>query len=433
MKIVMIGAGSVTFSKKLLHDLTRFSEAKNAVISLVDVDQGRLKVAEKMARMFVEKSGFDITIEATLDRRKALKGADYIITSIKVDSYKRLIPDFKIPKKYGIRQIIGDTLSIGGIFRGLRIIPAMRDICKDISEVCPDAVFMNHSNPMSIIGMYVEKEFPELNYVGLCHSVQGIVPKVSGWLDIPENEIGFRAAGINHMNFVIELERNGKDIYPELLKKVEDPEIYKQDELYFDLFKRLGYLMSAGSKHCAEYMPYYLKSDEIIEKYADILPIDRHLQTAKGKTRDYEENRKKIENGEEIDIGLARKSKEYTGKIIHAVESGEPLVIYGNVPNKGLVTNLPYDSCVEVPCVIDKSGITPCYVGDMPPQCAALNIMSINVQQLTVKAIMTGKKQYIYNAAMMDPNTISAATLDEIWKMIDELLEVNSDKLGYLK
>ncbi len=431
-KIAFIGAGSTVFAKNLLGDILSFPELANSHIALMDIDPERLRTSEIVAHKVAEFFGAKPTIEATLDRRRALDGADYAISMFQIGGYKpSTVIDFEIPKKYGLRQTIADTLGIGGIMRALRTIPVFLDICHDMEELCPDVTFLQYVNPMAM-NCWAISRASQIKTVGLCHSVQGTAEALAQDLGIPIEEITYRCAGINHMAFYLKFERNGEDLYPRLREIAEKGTFGRRyrnlpDKVRYEVFKRTGHFVTESSEHFSEYVPWFIKRDQpdLIEQYE--IPLDEYLTRCKLQIAGWEELKAAYERGE-LAITHER-SHEYGSLIIHSLETGTPRVIYGNVPNRGLIDNLPPDCCVEVPCLVDKNGVQPTHVGALPPQLAALMQTNINVQALTVEAALTRKREHIYHAAMLDPHTAAELSLDQIWALVDELIEAHGSML----
>jgi alpha-galactosidase len=422
-KITIIGAGSVVFAKRLITDILSYPELIDTTFSLTDINEERLKTAEKMAIKLIDQNGGTAKVEATLNRKVALIGADYVINLIQVGMHESTLIDFQIPKKYGLKQTIADTLGVGGVFRALRTIPVMLDICRDMEEVCPEAFLLNYTNPMAMLMLAIQKVSP-IKSVGLCHSVQNTADDLASYLNIPVEELDYKVAGINHMAWYLELKRNGRDLYPELFAAMEKPEIFKQDKVRFEMMKRLNYFVTESSEHMSEYTPYFIKHEDLIEKFE--IPIDEYVRRSEVNLQRFEETKQKIDKGESFPV---EKSHEYGAPIIHAIETGTNLVVWGNVLNTNLITNLPNNSCVEVPCLVNKAGIQPCHVGDIPPHLAAMNMTNINVQQLTVEAVLTGNIDFVYQAIMLDPHASSVLSLEEIWEMTNELIEAHKEHL----
>lgn len=423
-KITMIGAGSVVFTLNLLGDIFTFPELRESEIALMDIDEERLRVAEIMARNVAAKFDAHPTITAHADRKAALEGADYAINTIQVGGFPSTLIDFEVPKRYGLQQTIADTMGIGGIFRALRTIPVMLAMCRDMEEVCPGVTFLNYTNPMAM-NTWAVSQATGIKTVGLCHSVQGTAHQLSQYMGIPENELTYLCAGINHMAFYLELKHNGKDAYPLLREASARKAIWERDPVRFELFKRLGYFVTESSEHNAEYNPYFIRRDrpELIDRFS--IPIDEYINRCYAQNFWWEMMRLQLLDGTaDIDPEL---SGEYAALIIHSMETNTPRVIYGNVLNNNLITNLPRGCCVEVPCLVDASGIRPTVVGRIPPQLAALQQTNINVQGLAVEAALTGKKEHVYHAAMLDPHTAAELTLDEIEKLVDDLFEAHGE------
>ncbi|WP_053362787.1 alpha-glucosidase/alpha-galactosidase [Bacillus sp. FJAT-27251] len=423
VKITIIGAGSVVFAKRLITDILSYPELAESNFSLTDINEERLKTAEKMANKLVEQNGGKASVQATLNRKEALTGADYVLNLIQVGMHESTLIDFEIPKKYGLKQTIADTLGVGGVFRALRTIPVMLEICRDMEEVCPEALLLNYTNPMAMLMLAIQKATP-IKSIGLCHSVQNTADDLASYLNIPVEELDYKVAGINHMAWFLELKRNGTNLYPELFEAMEKPEIFKKDKVRFEMMRRLNYFVTESSEHMSEYTPYFIKREDLIQRFD--IPIDEYVRRSEVNLERFEETKQKINKGESFPV---EKSHEYGAPIIHAIETGSNLVVWGNVLNTDLITNLPNNSCVEVPCLVNKAGIQPCHVGDIPPHLAAMNMTNINVQQLTVEAVLTGNIDYVYQAVMLDPHTSSVLSLDEIWAMTSELLEGHKEHL----
>jgi alpha-galactosidase len=431
-KITFIGAGSTVFAKNLLGDILSFPELADSTISLMDIDPVRLKTSEIVAHKIAEFFGAKPKIEATLDRRHALDGADYAISMFQVGGYKPgTVIDFEIPKKYGLRQTIADTLGIGGIMRGLRTIPVFLDICKDMEELCPDVMFLQYVNPMAMNTWAINRA-SKIKTVGLCHSVQGTAEALADDIGVPYEEINYICAGINHMAFYLRFERNGEDLYPQLHQVAEAQSYGRRyrrlaDHVRYEVFRRTGYFVTESSEHFSEYVPWFIKPNrsDLIEQYE--IPLDEYIRRCEDQLAEWESERAALERGE-LDEAYER-SHEYGSLIIHSMETGIPRVVYGNVANHGLIDNLPQGCCVEVPCLVDKSGLQPTKIGMMPPHLAALQQTNINVQSLVVEAALTGKREHIYHAAMLDPHTAAELSLDQIWSLVDDLIEAHGDMM----
>lgn len=424
-KITFIGAGSTVFAKNLLGDLFSFPELGNTTISLHDIDPERLRTTEIVAHKLAKQLNVNPVIQATTDRRQALEGADYAINMIQVGGYKpATVIDFEIPKKYGLRQTIGDTLGIGGIMRGLRTIPVLLKMAKDMEELCPEVLHLNYVNPMAI-NCWALNKASSIKTIGLCHSVPFTAMQIAWDIKTPVDEINYLVAGINHMAFYLKLEKDGKDLYPLIRKVIDEDRIPQWNRVRYDMFDRLGYFVTESSEHLSEYVPWFIKQNrpDLIERYN--IPLDEYLTRCENQIAEWETMRVQLEAGDSV-IEF-QKSVEYGSLIIHSLETGVPRTIYGNVPNSGLIDNLPADSIVEVPCLVDKNGVQPTHIGSLPPHLAALIQTNINVQALTVEAALTGRRDYIYHAAMLDPHTGAELDLDQIWSLVDDLIEAHAD------
>lgn len=431
VKITFIGAGSTIFAKNVLGDAMLTPSLQDAHIALYDIDPVRLKESEMMLKTInknVNKGR--ASIQSYDNRKEALRGADFVINAIQVGGYKpSTVIDFEIPKKYGLQQTIGDTLGIGGIFRGLRTIPVMLAFAKEMEEVCPNAWLLNYTNPMAILTMAVLKE-TSIKTVGLCHSVQVCVPELFEHLGIEEeydlDDFQWKIAGINHMAWLLEITRNGNDFYPVIKEKALAKSHPHPDAVRFELMKHFGYYITESSEHNAEYHPYFIKDKypQLIDKLG--IPIDEYLRRCEQQIEDWAAQRDEVVNNGEL---THERSREYASYIMDAIVTGNPTMIAGNILNTGLITNLPNDCCVEVPCLVDKNGVQPTFVGDLPTQLAALNRTNINVQELTVEAALTLDRSKIYQAAMLDPHTSSELSLDDIHSLVDELIEAHGSYL----
>lgn len=426
VKISFLGAGSTVFAKNLMGDILSFPELADSTISLHDINEERLKTSEIVAHKVAAALGAHPTIEATLDRRQSLDGADYAISMIQVAGYKPgTVVDFEIPKKYGLRQTIADTLGIGGIMRGLRTIPVLLDMCHDMEELCPDVTFLQYVNPMAM-NCWAINRATRIKTVGLCHSVQGTAQQLANDIHVPIEEINFVCAGINHMAFYLRFERDGESLYPLIRKVLEEGRQPEWNRVRYEMFRRLGYFVTESSEHFSEYTPWFIKHDrpELIEEFN--IPLDEYIRRCEVQIAGWEQLRKDLEAGKDIEV---RRSPEYGSLIIHSIETGVSRVVYGNVANRSLIDNLPQGCTVEVPVLVDKNGLQPTKIGALPPQLAALMQTNVNVQSLTVEAALTGKREYIYHAAMLDPHTSAELSLDQIWSMVDDLIAAHGDWL----
>ena len=435
MKITFMGAGSTVFARRVIGDCMLSEVLRDSVFALYDIDGERLRQSHEIIEAMAKSLGVKAKIESYLgveNRKEALRGANFVLNAIQVGLYDPCtIIDFEVPKKFGLRQTIADTLGIGGIMRALRTIPVMQDFANDMQEVCPDALFLNYTNPMAMLTGYMQR-YTGISTVGLCHSVQKCVSSLFKTLGMDESLLEGRReliAGINHMAWLLKIEdKDGNDLYPEIKSRVQaaldDPEC--QNKVRIDYIKHFGYYCTESSEHNAEYNPFYIKSKypELIERYN--IPLDEYPRRCVKQIEGWKEEYANLKNG---DIKEFTRSYEYASRIMEAIVTDVPYKIGGNVMNTGLITNLPAEACVEVPCLVDKNGVQGCYVGALPVQLAAMNMTNINVQLLTIEAARTLKKEHIYQAAMLDPHTSSELDIDTIKKMVDELIEAHGDYL----
>ena len=435
MKITFMGAGSTVFARSIIGDCMCSEALRDSVFALYDIDGKRLEESKMILEaMRAAKGGYG-RIECYLgaeQRKEALRGAGFVVNAIQVGFYDPCtIIDFEIPKKYGLRQTIGDTLGIGGIMRALRTIPVLADFAADMREVCPDALFLNYTNPMAMLTGYMQR-YTGIHTIGLCHSVQICTERLLKELGM-EDRLKNRKeliAGINHMAWLLEIQdQNGVDLYPEIKEKVDeklaDPDF--ADKVRLEYIKHFGYYCTESSEHNAEYNMFYIKNKypELIERYN--IPLDEYPRRCVNQIKAWEKEYKELrENGIRNHI----RSHEYASYIMESIVTDKPFEIGGDVLNTGgLISNLPWEACVEVPCLVNGHGIHPCRVGALPVQCAAMNMTNINVQLLTIEAARTLKKEHIYQAAMLDPHTASELDIDTIRKMVDELIQAHGDYL----
>ena len=430
MKITFMGAGSTVFAKNVLGDCMVNPAITDFEIALYDIDGARLEESHKMLQAIKKATKAKVKIKSYLgvnNRKKALKGANFVVNAIQVGGYDPCtIIDFEVPKKYGLRQTIADTLGIGGIFRGLRTIPVVMDFMHDMEEVCPDALFLNYTNPMAILTGAIQRA-SSIKSVGLCHSVQACAPTIMNAVGMKyDSTVQWKIAGINHQAWLLEITKDGQDLYPEIKRLSLEKGAPDGDRVRHEIMHKFGYYVTESSEHCSEYMPYFIKPDhpELIQKYN--IPLDEYPRRCINQINNWESMRQKLA---EVDKLEHRRSGEYASYMIEAVITNKPYKFGGNVINNGLITNLPDQACVEVPCIIDASGVQPVKIGDLPPQCAALNRTNINPQLLTIEAALTGKKEHIYHAALLDPHTSSQLTIDETIALCDDLIEAHGDWL----
>lgn len=426
-KITFLGAGSTVFAKNILGDCMTVGALQDFEFALYDIDEERLNDSEMMLNNLKNGMNSTVTVKSYKNRKEALRGAKYVINAIQVGGYDpATITDFEVPKKYGLRQTIADTLGIGGIFRNLRTIPVMQEFAKDMKEVCPDAWFLNYTNPMAVLTNIMLKE--GIKTIGLCHSVQVCASELLEALELPTDRIQAKIAGINHMAWLLEITRDGEDLYPEIKKRAKEKQKTTHDDMVrFELMDKFGYYVTESSEHNAEYHPYFIKSQypELIEKFN--IPLDEYPRRCVNQIEDWQHMRDDIVNNQNL---THERSHEYGSYIIEAMETNKPYKIGGNVLNTGgMISNLPENTVVEVPCLVDASGIAPTYVGELPEQLAALNRTNINTQLLTIEAALTQKKEKIYQAAMLDPHTASELSMDDIISLCDDLIEAHGDWL----
>jgi alpha-galactosidase len=429
-KIAMIGAGSTVFMKNLVGDILSEPLLRECEIALMDIDPKRLATSRLVAERIAAAVDAKPTISATTDRRRALENADYVVLMIQVAGYKPgTVTDFEVPKQRGLRQTIADTLGIGGIMRGLRTAPVLIDIARDMQQLCPNALMLQYVNPMAINCAALARVTPNIRTVGLCHSVQGTAKELAVDIGVPYEEIRYRCAGINHMAFYLSFDRRRpdgsiEDLYPRIRRVIEEGRVPDWNRVRYEVFRHFGYFVTESSEHFSEYVPWFIKRDrpDLIEKFN--IPLDEYISRCERQIARWNEEEKELTSNTRMEVA---RSKEYAAGIMLAEITGEPIVINGNVENRGYIDNLPDGICVEVPCLIDHNGVQPVRVGRLPPQLAALMQTNINVQQLTVEAIVTGRMEHAKHAAMLDPHTAAELSLEEISDLVDELLEAHGD------
>ncbi|MBB6450934.1 alpha-galactosidase [Geomicrobium halophilum] len=431
-KLTFIGAGSTVFVKNLLGDCMLSPALQGMEFALYDIDEKRLDESFQLLQHLKKQLNADVAIEKYLDRKEALRGSSYVINAIQVGGYRpSTVIDFEIPKKYGLRQTIGDTIGIGGLFRTLRTAPVMLGFAEEMEEVCPDALLLNYTNPMAALTGIVAGE-SKIDIVGLCHSVQACVPELFERLDMSQEGVKSKIAGINHMAWLLEVSRYGEDLYPEIKRRAREKQQSKHDDMVrFELMDKFGYYVTESSEHNAEYHPYFIKSayPELIDRFN--IPLDEYPRRCEAQIADWEKRRDQLINDESV---THERSDEYASRIIKAMETDQSVKIGGNVPNSGgLIENLPREAVVEVPCLVDRNGVSPTYVGRLPEQLAALNRTNINTQLLTMEANRTRKKEPVYQAAMLDPHTSAELSMDDIRSLCDDLFEAHGDWLPEYK
>ncbi len=438
-KIVFVGAGSTVFAQNLLTDILSLPDLSHSEIMLYDIDPDRLQTSALVANRIQAQLTTSALISTSLDLRQALDEADYVITMFQIGGYEpSTVIDFEIPKRYGLRQTIGDTLGIGGIMRAIRTIPVMLQLAKEMEVLCPDALLLNYVNPMAML-CWAINESSKIQTIGLCHSVQHTAAQLSGDLEIPESDLDYVAAGINHMSFFLKLEKVAEqgniDLYPQLrerakgqipLRKVSNT-VALSDAVRYEVFRRTGFFVTESSEHFAEYVPWFIKSgrEDLLDEF--LIPLDEYPRRCEEQIAQWDSLRDKLENPDTK--FEQRKSNEYGAGIIHSMETGKERTFNGNVMNTGLITNLPTEACVEVPCVVNGSGIQPQTIGKLPPHIAAIIQTNINVQSLTVRAVLEKNKDHIYHAAMLDPRTSAELSLEQIWSLVDEMIQAHGEMI----
>ncbi|MET9499066.1 alpha-glucosidase/alpha-galactosidase [Streptomyces sp. NPDC006552] len=423
-KIAFIGAGSVVFTQGLLADILAFPDLTGAHIALHDIDPDRLATARAAAEHIAKQRGAaHATVTAHAERRAALAGADFVINIVQIGMGEATRTDFEIPARHGVRQTIGDTLGIGGIFRALRTFPFLKALGEDMTALCPDAWLLNYTNPMAMNIQYLTAATGLTRVVGLCHSVYWTMQDLAQLVDVPYEEITYRAAGVNHQAWVLRFEHEGRDLYPRL-----DALIAADDQLRrrvrVDMYRRLGYYPTETSEHSSEYVPWYLRHDSEIERLR--LPIGAYLGIVDENVAAYERTRRALAAGETLEV---EGTMEYAPQIIHSIVTGTPRTVYGNVPNHGLIDNLPAHGVVEVPCLVDGSGIQPTRVGALPPQLAAVNRSYLSANDLVVRAALDDEPRHIRQAAMTDPATAAALPVERIWQLCDDMVRAHAQRL----
>lgn len=438
-KIVFIGAGSTVFMKNIVGDVLQRPALAGAELRLMDINEERLAESAIVAGKLIETLGVSAKVSTFTNRRASLEGADFVVVAFQIGGYEPCtVTDFEVPKRYGLRQTIADTLGVGGIMRGLRTVPHLWAVCEDILAVCPEAILLQYVNPMAINTWAIAAKYPSIRQVGLCHSVQGTAHELANDLEIPIEKIRYRAAGINHMAFYLEFEEvmedgSRRNLYPDLMRAYRKGRAPKPgwnprcpNKVRYEMLTRLGYFVTESSEHFAEYTPWFIKRDrpDLIERFG--IPLDEYPKRCIEQIERWKSQAEEYRRASKIELDASR---EYASSIMNSVWTGEPSVIYGNLRNNGVITSLPADAAVEVPCLVDRNGIQPTFVGDLPPQLTALIRTNLNVQELTVRALLSENREHIYHAAMMDPHTAAELDLDQIWALVDELIAAHGDWL----
>jgi alpha-galactosidase len=435
-KIAFIGAGSFGFTRKLVSDILTFPLLRDATISLMDISPERLDYIKRAVDRIVAEGGYPAKVEATMDRAEALKGADAVICTILAGGVQVWRHDIEIPKKFGIDTNVGDTRGPSGIFRALRTIPVMLDICRDMEQYCPNAILLNYTNPMAMLCRAMQRE-SAIKVTGLCHSVQGTAYMLGRWIGAPADEISYVCAGINHMAWYTKFEWNGVDAYPLIREAMNDPEVYNEEIVRNEMFLHLGYYVSESSGHNSEYNWWFRKRPDLIEKYCthgtgwNPGEYAYILKEYLARETDWKDSIQEwLDNPEPLDLS---RGHEYAAYIVNAYRGGEPFKFNGNVPNTGLITNLPEGACVEVPVYADERGFNAVHVGALPPQLAAMNNISVAIEEMAVEGCLTGDPTMVYHAIAYDPLTASLLSLAEIKQMVNEMFAQNVDYLPTFK
>lgn len=423
--IAIVGAGSMEFTRQVVSDVVRAPALANATFHLIDINAERLSTADGMVKSIVAEAGKNCSVMAFQSLDGAFIGVDYCVNAIQVGGLAATTVDFEVPERYGIHQTIADTLGIGGIFRGLRTIPAVLEIARALAEQAPGAVMLNYTNPMSMVIWALHRAYPRLEAYGLCHSVHYTAEVLSDYLEVPFNELEWTSAGINHMAWMLTLKHHGEDLYPRLFQKSFVPNIFEKDAVRFELMRRLGYFVTESSEHNAEYTNYFLTHPEEIARLD--IPVGRYLHISQHNVDEFETIKEELTKPNHQFI--LEPSPEYAPAFINARVSGTTWWFQGNVINHGLIDNLPEGSCVEVPVLVNQHGVFASHVGGLPPQLAALDRHAITVQELTVEAALTHDRDLVYQAAMMDPLVSSVLPLHRIWDLVDDMIAAHGNLL----
>ncbi|KNG92614.1 alpha-glucosidase/alpha-galactosidase [Pseudaestuariivita atlantica] len=434
-KITFIGAGSTIFARNILGDALHFEALRDATFTLMDIDPTRLAESELVVRRMIDTMQTGAQVETTTDQRRAIEGADFVVTAFQIGGYDPCtITDFEIPKAYGLRQTIADTLGVGGIMRGLRTVPHLWRVAQDMAELAPDAVMLQYVNPMAINTWALAERFPQVRQVGLCHSVQNTVEEIAHDLDLPKGEIDYRVAGVNHVAFFLDLSHEGTSLYPRLRQGYASGALPKPpllmprcwNKVRYEVMEHLGYFCTESSEHLAEYVPWFIKEGraDLIDSFR--IPLDEYPTRCIEQQADWAQQAEELKSSATVEVA---KSHEFAAEIMNAMVTDTPYTIYGNLPNRGQAPQLPLGAAVEVPCMVDRNGVQPTVVDDIPPQLVALMRTQINVQELVVRALVDEEVDHIYHAAMMDPHTAAELDMRQIRNMVTDLLTAHGDWL----
>lgn len=435
VKLAFIGAGSTIFMKNIVGDMLHFPALADARISLMDIDPDRLAESDLVARKMIQTMGAGATVEATPDRARALDGADFVVTAFQIGGYRpSTVIDFEIPRQYGLRQTIADTLGPGGIMRGLRTVPHLWEVAEDMMRLCPDALLMQYVNPMAINTWALAERFPRLKQAGLCHSVQNTVAELAHDLDLPADEIRHRVAGVNHVAFFLDLEHRGQSLYPRLREGYRAGRLPKPpllmprcpNRVRYEVMDHLGYFCTESSEHLAEYVPWFIKAgrEDLIEEFG--IPLDEYPKRCEEQMAGWTSQADTFRDAEKVEV---KKSHEFAAEMMNATVTNAPVTVYANLPNKGQIPQLPIGAAVETPTLVDRNGCQPTLVADIPPQLVALMRSQINVQELTVRALIEENRDHVYHAAYMDPHTAAELDLRQIRALIDDLIAAHGEWL----
>lgn len=452
-KIAFIGAGSVTFARRILTDILTWPEHCESSLALMDIDGETLAITRQFVQRLIREQGLGATVTATTDRREAIAGADYVITAIDVGGQPLRMEDWKIPAQYGVYQTVADTLGPGGVFRGLRTAPVLAAVAQDMEDLCPDALLINYANPMNI-NMWLIGAMSKTRAVGLCHSVQGTAGQLAKYLNLHPEDISYWVAGINHQAWFLQLRSQsyrGEDLYPRLRTAMDDPEVYAKDKVRFEVLRHFSYFVTESSHHMSEYTPWFRRTaadrarfiPEHLRRWAEennvarsadgtILDEEAHIRESfmyarQERREDYFANQRR--QLDSPDLLPFTRTHEYCSFILHAIETETPYRFNGNVPNTGLITNLPSGCNVEVPILVDSAGLHPCHVGNLPAQCAGINRTNVNVQELTVQAMLEQDRRHVHEAIALDPLTTTQCSLDDVRAMTEELFAASAEHL----
>ncbi|MEL6952890.1 MAG: alpha-glucosidase/alpha-galactosidase [Pseudomonadota bacterium] len=435
VKLAFIGAGSTIFMKNIVGDMLHFPALADAEIALMDIDAARLEESALLVRKMIAAMGTGATVSMTTERARALEGADFVVVAFQIGGFKpSTVIDFDIPKRYGLRQTIADTLGVGGIMRGLRTVPHLWALAEDMARLCPDALMLQYVNPMAINTWALAERFPHVKTVGLCHSVQNTVEEIAHDLDLPKDEIRHRVAGVNHVAFFLDFEHGGQSLYPRLREGYRAGRLPKPpllmprcaNKVRYEVMEHLGYFCTESSEHFAEYVPWFIKDgrDDLIEEFA--VPLDEYPQRCVEQIADWQGQAEALRATSDVAV---EKSHEFAAELMNAIVTDRPITITGNLPNRGQIPQLPLGAVVETPTLVDSNGLQPTVVGDIPPQLIALMRTQINVQELVVRALLEESREHIYHAAYFDPHTAAELDLRQIRNLIDDLIEAHGAML----